>query len=90
MKLTTYYCHAITKDSGACHLLKAIYNPATQVADIFRVTSNEDYILASLNAEGGLGEMSLFDLCLDLIEEELGVSKIMKASLSEEKSYLIQ
>ena len=34
--------------------------------------------------------MSLFDLCLDLIEEELGVSKIMKASLSEEKSYLIQ
>ena len=50
MKLTTYYCHAITKDSGTCHLLKAIYNPATQVADIFLVTSNEDYILASLNA----------------------------------------
>lgn len=89
MKPTTYYCHAINRDGETCHFLKAIYNPETHIADIFRVTAHEDNILATLHAEGGLGTMALFDLCLNLIEKELGTSHIVKASLSEEKSYLI-
>lgn len=89
MKIKTYYCHAITKDSEFCQLVKVIYNLENQIANIFRVTPEEDIILATLNAEGGLVEMALFDFCLDLIEEETGVSEIVKASLSEEKSYLI-
>ena len=89
MKPKTYYCHAITKSNGKSQVLKAIYNPDTQVANIFKVTPQEDIILATLNAEEGLVEMALFDFCLDLIEEELEVSDIVKASLSEEKSYLI-
>lgn len=89
MKTKTYYCHAITKNGELHHVLKAIYNPEAQIANIFKVTAEEDIILGSLNTEGGLAEMPLFDLCLNLIEEDLGACDIVKASLSEEKSYLV-
>lgn len=89
MKTKTYYCHAITKNGVSPHILKAIYNPENQITHIFKEVAEENIILASLNTEGGLGEMPLFDLCLNLIEEELGECDIVKASLSEEKSYLV-
>ena len=89
MKAKTYYCHAITKNGEFPHILKVIYNPENQIAHIFKEAAENNIILASLNAEGDLGEVPLFDLCLNLIEEELGACDIVKASLSEEKSYLV-
>jgi len=90
MKPIIYYCHAINSENSTNHILKAVYNPNHEIAEIYQVYPNEDICLATLDTEGGLGEMALFNFCLDLMEEELGVTNIVKASLSEEKSYLIR
>ena len=90
MKPIIYYCHSINSENSTNHILKAVYNPNHEIAEIYQVYPNEDICLATLDTEGGLGEMALFNFCLDLMEEELGVTNIVKASLSEEKSYLIR
>jgi hypothetical protein len=90
MKQIVYYCHAVNGSDGTCHILKAIYNTYTENVDIFKVMDKADSFLATLDTEGGLSEMALFDLCLDLIEEQMKTTNIVKASLSEEKSLYIK